>query len=68
MRLSALSLESTLLQEGDRDHLFGTFPINDLSAGRAVSLATTVIVLLRSHQGARQTFVAEDVAWKNRCQ
>jgi hypothetical protein len=61
MRLSALSLESTLLQEADRDHLVRLLPIEDLSAGRAVSLAT-IVVLLRSHQGARQTFVTENVA------
>jgi hypothetical protein len=61
MRLTTLGFESALFQEGDRDNLRRFLSTDRFPAGRAISLAT-VIVLLRSHQGARQTLVAEDVA------
>ena len=61
VRLSTLGLKSALFQEADRDHFFGRFPTNGFPAGRAIALAT-VVVLLRGHQGASQAFVAKYVA------
>lgn len=62
MRLSSFCLESTLLEEVDRDDLLRISAVDGLSASRAIAFAT-VVVLFRRHQSARQAFVAEDVAY-----
>ena len=66
MRLSTFGLESTLLQEADRDDLLRIPAVDGFSARRTIAFAT-VVVLFRRHQSARQAFVAKDVAYMS-CQ
>ena len=61
VRLPSFCLESTLLEEADRDDLLRIPAVDGLSARRAVAFAA-VVVFLGRHQSARQTFVAKDVA------
>jgi hypothetical protein len=62
VRLSSFCLESTLLEEADRDDFLRVPAIDGLSACWAIALAA-VVVLLRRHQSASQAFVAKDVAY-----
>lgn len=60
MRLSSFCLESTLLEEADRDDFLRISAIDGLSACWTISLAA-VVVLFRRHQSASQALVAKDV-------
>jgi hypothetical protein len=61
MSLPSLGLERALLEETNRDDFLRILTVDSLSASRTVPF-TAIVVLLRSHQSARQAFVAKDVA------
>lgn len=62
MSLSSFCLESTLLEEADRNDFLHVPAVDGLSARWTVTFAA-IVVLLRRHESSRQAFVAEDVAW-----
>jgi hypothetical protein len=61
MSLPPFSLKRALFEEADWDDFLRVPTINSLPASRTVTLST-IVILLGSHQSARQTLVAEDVA------
>lgn len=62
MCLSSFCLESTLLEEADRDDLLRIPAVDGLSARGTIAF-TTVVIFLRRHQSARQAFVAKYMAY-----
>ena len=62
MCLPSFCLESTFLEEADRDDLLRIPAVYGLSASRTIAFST-VVVFLRRHESARQAFVAKDVAF-----
>ena len=62
MCLSSFCLESTLLEEADRNNFLRVPAVDGLSACWAIAFAT-VIVLFRRHESTYQALVAKDVAY-----
>ena len=59
--LPSFCLESTLLEEADRNDFLHVPAIDGFSARWTIAF-TAVVVLLRCHESSRQALVAEDMA------